>query len=175
MLQLVFRTISYKYYGIIPHSAACSLAIRMAVSAQLQGECSEAAFWTELPNALKALKNRLPEAFTQSNPELVLFTDPQTGISVYKKAEQANRQAPFNFALHGIFSSKLYMHTRSSFNSITRIRESSKMQKIPSKRCSVHKHHTPPLKTVPTSAQINTMRPFHFSAAVLELFQQTTL
>ena len=64
----------------------CSCAERMAVAAEVYGCQEEAAFWRALPSTLATLRSSLPASFTQPAASLVLYTDPQTGISAYRRS-----------------------------------------------------------------------------------------
>jgi len=67
---------------------SCSPTERMAVAAEVAGSRDEAHFWRALPPTLATLRMSLPESFTQPPANLVLYTDPQTGISAYRRTSE---------------------------------------------------------------------------------------
>ena len=60
----------------------------MAVAAEIIGSLEEAAFWKGLPKTLQTLRGALPQSFSQPAPSLVLYTDPQTGITAYRRSSK---------------------------------------------------------------------------------------
>lgn len=74
----------------------CSCADRMAVAAESVGCREEAAFWRALPHTLATLRELLPASFTQPPSDLALYTDPQTGISAYRRSssEKLDKSVP---------------------------------------------------------------------------------
>lgn len=70
----------------------CSCAERMAVAAEVTSSHEEAVFWRALPSVLATLRASMPPSFTQPASSLVLYTDPQTGISAYRRTSEANPQ-----------------------------------------------------------------------------------
>ena len=69
----------------------CSSTERMAVAAEVAGSRDEAHFWRALPLTLATLRVSLPESFTQPPASVVLYTDPQTGISAYRRSSFEDR------------------------------------------------------------------------------------
>ena len=63
----------------------------MAVAAEVAGSREEAHFWRALPLTLATLRVSLPESFTQPPASVVLYTDPQTGISAYRRSSFEDR------------------------------------------------------------------------------------
>jgi hypothetical protein len=58
------------------------------VAAEVAGSRDEAHFWRALPPTLATLRSSLPQSFTQPPASLVLYTDPETGISAYRRASE---------------------------------------------------------------------------------------
>lgn len=76
-----------------------SITQRMAVAADIAGTKAEAAFWKALPLTLATLRESLPQSFSHPAPSLVLYKDPESGISAYRRAsEDISRSSPWNEA-----------------------------------------------------------------------------
>ena len=74
-------------------SIACSVADRMAFAAEMEGSIAEHKFWKGLPQSLQILKQSIPEWFANRAQGPAMYTDADSGISVYRRKEDDQRWA----------------------------------------------------------------------------------